>query len=185
MPLPRPSRRPALALWALLVGAPAHAKVPSKQPTDPVRGRELYEAHCWQCHGPTGQGDGPLAAALGVPLASLRDRDAAGWSALVDVIMQGRADMPAHAEVMDRYDARRILVWLQALDQGDKHKDVQPTRGVAPAPAVPDEARLDEARPDEARPDDARPDEARPGDADEARPDDADSGGGPPDEEQR
>jgi len=36
-------------------------------PADLVRGKAVYERHRQTCHGPTGRGDGPVAASLKVP----------------------------------------------------------------------------------------------------------------------
>lgn len=115
-------------LLALATSLPLSAATPTKRPADAVKGRMLYEDHCWQCHGPSGLGDGPLSPGLGQRLASLRGTDRSTWPALVDLIQQGAGDMPAFAEVMDRHDTRRILVWLEALDQDERPDDLEPTR---------------------------------------------------------
>lgn len=39
-------------------------------PSDPTRGKAVYERHCLDCHGRDGRGDGPDAAALKVPPAN-------------------------------------------------------------------------------------------------------------------
>jgi mono/diheme cytochrome c family protein len=41
------------------------------QQTSPASGAEMYEAYCAVCHGKTGEGNGPAAAALKVPPADL------------------------------------------------------------------------------------------------------------------
>jgi mono/diheme cytochrome c family protein len=43
-----------------------------------ARGREVYEANCITCHGPSGRGDGPLAASLRPRPADFRVHMAAG-----------------------------------------------------------------------------------------------------------
>ena len=122
-----------LALALLLVGVPVAtawaAKVPTKMPEDKVRGRELYQDLCWQCHGVDGRGDGPLAAVSAVPPGDLRGRAEEQWPELVQRVLQGQGDMPAFGDSLDRHEARRILVWLAALDAGESA--VAPTR-VAP-----------------------------------------------------
>ena len=35
-------------------------------PPDRARGKAVYERHCQSCHGPSGRGDGPVAASLKV-----------------------------------------------------------------------------------------------------------------------
>jgi mono/diheme cytochrome c family protein len=42
---------------------PAIKKVPL-EPTSPVSGQEMFTAYCAACHGLSGQGDGPAAAAM-------------------------------------------------------------------------------------------------------------------------
>lgn len=38
----------------------------------PPSGSEMFATHCVSCHGPTGEGDGPVAAVLSVSVPSLR-----------------------------------------------------------------------------------------------------------------
>src|SRR6185295_20242872 len=58
--------------------APKLAKLPAETPREsaPVaRGREIYiQGGCPECHGDTGQGNGPSAASLSVPPADLTRR---------------------------------------------------------------------------------------------------------------
>jgi len=42
---------------------------------DKEKGRALYNSRCWPCHGPTGRGNGPAAAALRPPPADFTDPD--------------------------------------------------------------------------------------------------------------
>lgn len=133
-----------VALLALaaggLAGTSAQAgKIPTKLPEDKVRGRELYQDLCWQCHGVEGRGDGPLAALLGTPPGDLRGRDEAAWPGLVDQVLRGSGDMPAFSDSLDRHEARRIFTWLAALDAAEAN--VMPTRR-APAQPVDTEAVL-------------------------------------------
>lgn len=99
--------------------------MPTKRPSDHVRGKELYDAMCWQCHGKAGQGDGPAAASLlgGVPTLQGKvvtgdKEDIDRQEALVDVVQNGRGRMPAYAEVVDRADSRRTLVYLRDTFEG-------------------------------------------------------------------
>jgi len=45
-------------------------KVPAPH-TSPASGKEMYINYCASCHGKTGTGDGPAAAALKVPVSNL------------------------------------------------------------------------------------------------------------------
>jgi mono/diheme cytochrome c family protein len=44
----------------------------SSTPSRQVTGAQTFETHCASCHGPRGEGDGPVAATLRAPLPSLR-----------------------------------------------------------------------------------------------------------------
>ena len=54
---------------SLLVSVGLLACAPAPQPE--VAGRALYFEHCAGCHGSGGQGDGPDAASVGVPVPDL------------------------------------------------------------------------------------------------------------------
>lgn len=117
-----------LLLAMLAFAAPEKTStVPSKRPPDPEVGERLWAQSCWQCHGESGKGDGPASAAVpgGVPAMKEKVVDA-DFSAFIEVIEDGRGRMPAYAEVIDRHDARRILVYLR--DKGE---------GKAPPPPPP------------------------------------------------
>ena len=101
-------------LIALLLPAWVSAKQPTKRPTDERRGEILFQQNCWQCHGTRGEGSGPLAEAFGGPLAPIGKRFGKGdYNDQIKVILQGRGDMPGFDQVMDRADARRVLIWLE------------------------------------------------------------------------
>jgi mono/diheme cytochrome c family protein len=106
--------------------------MPTKRAPDREAGRTLWLQSCWQCHGETGRGDGPAAAALvgGVPSLEGKLRPSE-WDVAVEIIESGRGRMPAYREDIDKHDARRILVYLEdalqgrtgAGDQGDDGDD--------------------------------------------------------------
>ena len=41
-------------------------------PPDRAHGKTVYERHCQTCHGPSGRGDGPVAATLRIPPANFQ-----------------------------------------------------------------------------------------------------------------
>lgn len=64
----------ALCLRVVLVDAYPTSYVTNPLPPGPAvveHGAALFRAHCAPCHGPTGRGDGPAAAALNAPPADL------------------------------------------------------------------------------------------------------------------
>lgn len=93
-------------------------------PPDLVNGEKLYNQECTQCHGLKGMGDGPQAAQLSVPVATLglsdfaRQYSPAEWYA---VVTQGNMEkfMPAFANLTDRqrWDVVAYAMSLSAPDR--------------------------------------------------------------------
>lgn len=118
--------------WMLVVATLAVAgKQPSKRPTEEARGEELYERHCFACHGAGARGDGPATAALREEVPVVRDFELV--TEIVDVVISGRALMPAFGNTFDRADARRALKHMLKLP------DVA-TEPPAPTPEPPSRA---------------------------------------------
>ena len=98
----------------ILLTLVVQAGMPTKRPKDEDRGRQLYQVNCWQCHGKRGKGDGPLANSLPTPAPALSKRfEKSDYSKMARLILDGKGDMPGFSEVMDRHEARRILIWLE------------------------------------------------------------------------
>ena len=106
-----------LLFLLLLTPLVAGAGVPRKRAADHVRGQELWERSCWQCHGEEARGDGPAAEALTAKVPDLRGRvGTERQQDLVALILTGKGMMPAFSEELDRHDARKILVYLRGLE---------------------------------------------------------------------
>lgn len=94
-----------IALASLLGGC-------ASQQTDPS-GIETFMTHCASCHGPIGQGDGPVAASLRTPppdLRGLTERNAGQFPAeSIAAYIDGRALPPAHG-------SREMPVWGTVFD---------------------------------------------------------------------
>ena len=113
-----------------------------------MRGKEIWERSCWQCHGKEGRGDGPAAGDLAVSVPDLRGNvGGKRQKELVDVILNGRSLMPAFSEEFDLFDARRILVYLRRLEEDTTPEEVKPEAPSKPEPE--DENRSADAQPDE------------------------------------
>jgi mono/diheme cytochrome c family protein len=111
----------ALSVGAAVAKPDGTSTMPSKRPPDYEVGKKLWTQSCWQCHGATGKGDGPAAAALVGGVPSLEGKiKGAEFDALVDVIQQGRGRMPAYSEDIDEHDSRRILQYLKDTLEGKK-----------------------------------------------------------------
>ena len=85
----------------------------STAPPRPPSGAQTYETHCASCHGPRGQGDGPVAATLRVPvpnLITLAARNGGEFPAdRAASYIDGRAMPAAHG-------ARAMPVWGGVFD---------------------------------------------------------------------
>ena len=120
----------------MLLPMATFAAQPRKRPADHVRGKEIWERSCWQCHGKEARGDGPASGDLAVPVPDLRGNlSGSRQKELVDAILNGRSAMPAFSEELDIYDARRILVYLRRLEE---EAPVLP-KPAAPPPAEPED----------------------------------------------
>ena len=100
-----------LWLWLTMV----HAEVPKTIPDAHVRGKELYDDLCFQCHGATGLADSPMAQSTKSPaLAGAIDEP--NFPEAIKLIQEGNGLMPAYEMVIDKHDTKRILIYLSRLD---------------------------------------------------------------------
>ncbi|MED5372440.1 MAG: cytochrome c [Myxococcota bacterium] len=124
MTLP-PLRRvlPVLVL-STMVASLAFAKgVPKKREPDDVRGMRIWVEQCQACHGESNDGQGPAAAALPGGVPDLRGKmDPETQQAQVDIILNGKGDMPAFRESFQNpvKDADLVLRYLGMLDRGER-----------------------------------------------------------------
>ena len=102
----------AFGIAVLAVGCAA-------QRLPPPSGAEMYALHCVSCHGPTGEGDGPVTAVLSVSVPNLRTltRRSGGEfpAAAVASYIDGRELPVAHGDRLmplwgDVFDATTELV---------------------------------------------------------------------------
>ncbi len=83
------------------------------------RGRKLFEANCVSCHGPTGRGNGPIAArleTLPADLAAMAGQHPDGdfaWK-----IAEGRGAMPAWKGILKENQIWDLVNYLQSLSPG-------------------------------------------------------------------
>ncbi|MDQ3514773.1 MAG: cytochrome c, partial [Chloroflexota bacterium] len=87
-----------------------------------TRGQETYTSYCLACHGPGGDGDGPLAASLPRPPADLTsahgaahsDEDLLFW---VENGIRGTS-MPAFGDTLTPDQTRDVIAYVRAMQEG-------------------------------------------------------------------
>ncbi len=85
---------------------------------DREKGRALYNSRCWPCHGPTGRGNGPAAAALRPPPADFTDPDrVAGRTAsrLHSVLSRGVPGTAMAAQPLSEKEKFDVIAHLRSL----------------------------------------------------------------------
>jgi cytochrome c oxidase cbb3-type subunit I/II len=107
-------------------GAPTAQPVdiPAAPPTTPAhiaRGKQIYDRlQCWQCHGRSGRGDGPIAAALPIPPQNLtRGVYKSGQQPedLLRTVLTGLAGTPMapYAEVLSLEEGWDLVHYVRSL----------------------------------------------------------------------
>ena len=99
----------------LLLLRVATAEVPKTIPLPHIRGKELYDDLCFQCHGVNGLADTPLAASTKAPKLAGQFSDGE-YAEGIKVVQQGVGTMPAYEMIIDKHDTKRILIYLGGLD---------------------------------------------------------------------
>ena len=107
----------SLLWWSNLASAEDMIEVSSQPDID--QGREIYQAHCLECHGIQGHGDGPRATTLAPRPGNLVS---AGTSSKTDdellaVITKGvpRTSMKGWEDQLSLDDRRNVLAYVRSL----------------------------------------------------------------------
>jgi mono/diheme cytochrome c family protein len=108
------------------------------EPTPPnlARGKQVFENVCFVCHGPRGEGDGPIIGRFPNPPSLLSPRaKALPDGRIFHVITRGQGIMPPHAAQVLAEDRWKVILHVRAL-QGAK----PPETRIAAADARPEGA---------------------------------------------
>lgn len=83
---------------------------------DLARGQRVYEAVCIVCHGPKGEGDGPIIGRFPNPPNLLAERaKALPDGQIYHIITRGQVIMPSHAAQVLPLDRWRLVLYLRQL----------------------------------------------------------------------
>ena len=86
-----------------------------------AQGRNLYETFCLVCHGPRGDGDGPIAPLIPGPPAYSSDRvRVMPAGRLFHVITFGSGRMPSYASQIPADDRWAIVAYVQTLQHREE-----------------------------------------------------------------
>lgn len=91
-------------------------------PDDPAalrRGAFVYSVFCQHCHGPNGEGDGPVARRGFPPPASLLGPNARQMKdgEIFHALTYGKGNMPSHAAQLSRADRWRAVAHVRTLQR--------------------------------------------------------------------
>jgi mono/diheme cytochrome c family protein len=107
------------ATLSAVSGPEAGAAVPKKRSSDYVEGKKIWKRSCWQCHGLKAEGDGPAAEAIvgGVPTLRGGLVVKPKRNNFMRSVLDGKGLMPAFSAEMERPDAKRVIIYLEKLDE--------------------------------------------------------------------
>jgi mono/diheme cytochrome c family protein len=137
----------AAACAFAIAGVMAHAPAPPSAAATAPAGRAIYEAHCAECHGSTGQGDGPAAAFLTPrPLdftsGKYKIRTTETGSIPTDAdLMRSVVDglpgsaMPGWRGVISEADMLAVIAYIKSLTPRFTTEQPKPVIAIAAVPA--------------------------------------------------
>lgn len=120
-PGPEEAKRAGLELANLFSPTPEHL----------TRGKQVFDSICFVCHGPRGEGDGPIIGRFPNPpsLLATRARTLPDGQ-IYHIITRGQGIMPSHAAQVRPEDRWRVILWVRELQRS------APATSVATGPAI-------------------------------------------------
>ena len=116
----------------------ASAKLKNPLPLNRVtleRGQKVYNIYCIACHGPRGNGDGPIVDPYPIP-KSLHSENMLAWNDghIFHVITKGQGIMPAYAQQIQPEDRWAVIHYVRALQraQNPTNDDVRELEKLKP-----------------------------------------------------
>ena len=120
---------PLICLFAIVLTAlattvepwPAPARASAKKnpiPADAAsigRGKAVYTAECFTCHGPLGKGDGPQAAQLEKNPGNLTKLQGQSPGALFWKVSEGKKPMPTFSTKLSEQQRWDVVNYIQTL----------------------------------------------------------------------
>ena len=108
----------------------SEAGVPTRNKPDAEAGKDIWLQSCWQCHGRGAGGEGPASTALASPVPSLKSKvTAESMPEFIATVREGRGAMPGYGDVLTKRDAKRVLIYVQTLDNPSTRKGAKGKSG--------------------------------------------------------
>ena len=113
----RPFRVQCAGSWLDNAG-PEEAARPAGFDASPPAGSRIYSAHCAQCHGEHGKGDGKMASDLGTEVPDLTDGRLGRESdqKLFRWISRGKRPMPGFEKDLSEQERWGVIGYVRTLD---------------------------------------------------------------------
>ena len=82
------------------------------------RMENLYAQRCLGCHGPSGSGDGPIAASLPADVPNFHDTVRnKSVTQIRKIIMEGKGIMPAYGPALSKPEVQDMVLFTRILSQ--------------------------------------------------------------------
>lgn len=95
-----------------------------------ARGKKVFDTVCFVCHGPGGEGDGPIIGRFPNPPSLLAERaKALPDGQIYHIVTRGQGIMPAHAPQVLPADRWRVVLYLRQLQGPAAAPRVAPAGG--------------------------------------------------------
>jgi mono/diheme cytochrome c family protein len=85
--------------------------------TSIARGKALYTAECFSCHGASGKGDGPATSGLEKNPGNLTKLQGQSDGALFWKVTQGKTPMPTFAQKLSEQQRWDVVNYIQTLSK--------------------------------------------------------------------
>lgn len=104
------------ASYAVLILALLAAPAALAAGGDATVGKDVFKKHCAICHGPTGEGNGPMAKAYNLtpPALSSKDVQALSDSEIHTVVVKGKGKMKPVDKITDE-EITSVIAYVRTL----------------------------------------------------------------------
>jgi mono/diheme cytochrome c family protein len=103
--------------WAAPARAAAKKNPVAVDATSLARGKTVYTAECFSCHGPSGKGDGPASSGLEKNPGNLTKLQGQSDGALFWKVTQGKTPMPTFAQKLSEQQRWDVVNYIQTLSK--------------------------------------------------------------------